>query len=96
MRLIRQGFLCSIRCEGGVFGGVSADPGRGFAPGAASVHRGRHDCAAGLWWAGRGTWAWRWQGELPRGLSDACRFAGARVVGRQLCIAIFEGGERLL
>ena len=35
-------------------------------------------------------------GELPRGLSDARRFAGARVVGRRLCIAIFEGGERLL
>ena len=28
--------------------------------------------------AGLGTWAWWWQGELPRGLSDARRFAGAR------------------
>jgi hypothetical protein len=26
----------------------------------------------------------------------ACGFAGARVVGRWLCVAIFWGGERLL
>jgi len=36
--------------RGGVFGGVSADPGRGFALGAAAVPGGRHGCAAGLHW----------------------------------------------
>jgi hypothetical protein len=36
-------------------------------------------------------WAW---GVVVA--SDAHGFAGARVVGRRLCIAIFEGGRFLL
>ena len=32
-------------------------------------------------------------GGLPRGLSDVRGFAGARVVGRWLCIAIFGGAK---
>ena len=80
--------------RGGYFGGASADPGRGFAPGAAAVPRGGHGCAAGLRWVRvPGTWAWRRQGNCRWGRLIARRFAGARVVGRRLCIAIFEGVE---
>jgi len=35
-------------------------------------------------------------GGIAAGRRIARRFAGARVVGRRLCIAMFEGGERLL
>ena len=35
-------------------------------------------------------------GGLLLVLSDARGFAGARVVGRWLCIAIFDGGKMLL
>jgi len=36
------------------------------------------------------------RGNCRGGCLIARRFAGARVVGRWLCIAIFEGNERLL
>lgn len=32
-------------------------------------------------------------GKLPRGLSDVRGFAGARVVGWRLCVAIFGGAK---
>ena len=59
-------------------GSVSADPGRGFAPGAAAVPGGRHGRPRVCGGCGSRDMGVAVAGELPRGLSDAWGLAGGR------------------
>ena len=78
--------------RGEVFGGASADPGGDFASEAAPRHRRQARAAPRVCWRAQvpGPGRGGGEGDCRRGCLVR---GGSRVVGRRLCVAIFEGAK---